>query len=386
MSSVGEVGGRAEQLMRLVHERPGTSRAEAAQRLGTSSGATSDLVAALGAARLLAEGEPARRGPGRPTRPLVAHPRGPLVLGVAVTHEGWRVAAVELGGRTVAEVAGSHDGQDPVAVLAAVRAAGERLDASTGLRVRGWGVAAPGLVDGGRHLDAPQLGWHGVDLHAVRPGGSGALVVAGNDATLSAAGEALRGSGTAAHAHLHLLLDAGIGGALVRDGVPDLGAHGLAGEFGHVPFGDPSRACRCGASGCWGEELGGAALARALGAAPPTDPVAFAGRVLADAAAGHREALAAARVVATALGRGVGGLVNALDPDLVTLGGFGPALLDVAGDRVREACAAGVVRRRAVSPPPVVAAALGSDGALVGAAEVCWARVLPALVAGGGTA
>jgi predicted NBD/HSP70 family sugar kinase len=98
--------------------------------------------------------------------------------------------------------------------------------------------------------------------------------------------------------------------------------------------------------------------------------------VLARAAAGETAAAGAVDAVATALGRGLAGLVNALDPDRVTLGGLGADLLGAARAPLEAAYATGLMRsRRAASPAPATAA-LGEDGALAGAAERVWQRLL----------
>ena len=82
---------------------------------------------------------------------------------------------------------------------------------------------------------------------------------------------------------LYLAVEVGIGGVLVVDGHPFVGAQGEGGEFGHMPFGTDGLACPCGASGCWDLEVDGRALARALGRRAPADPRAFAARVIAAA-------------------------------------------------------------------------------------------------------
>ncbi|NAZ88671.1 ROK family protein, partial [Kineococcus indalonis] len=325
---------------------------------------TADLVARLAGERLLDEHPAAPSGTrGRPTRHLVAHPGGPLVLGAAVSHEDWRVAVLQLGGTPLATERGTHDGRDGAAVLHALRAAAARLHRRSPGRVRGLGLAVPGPVRDGHVLDAPILGWRDLDLRAALPAGTGGappgehVFVAGNDATLAAVGEARRGAATGAAAHLHLHVDAGLGGALTTGGHPLAGARGLSGEFGHVPFGDPAVRCPCGARGCWGTTVDGSALARTLGDPSPGDPVSYARRVLDRAAAGDEHALTAARAAGTALGRGTGGLVNALDVDLVTLGGLAARLLQVVPEEVRGACTEGLMRFRRDAPPALVPAA-----------------------------
>ncbi|NAZ76150.1 ROK family protein [Kineococcus sp. T13] len=384
---------RGPQLLRLVHASPGLTRAEVAHALGASTGTTTEVVTRLVAEHLLQEGAPTSGGRrGRPTRPLSAHPQGPLVLAAVVSHESWRLQAVQLGGTPVAATGGHHDGTDPARVLAAVRDAARRTARRFPGRVRGCGLAVPGLVTDGHRLHAPLLGWSDVDLRRAWPrdlldgtgtgtgtgtGIDGDLLVAGNDARLAAVGESARGAAVGARAALHLHLDAGLGGALTAGGVLVDGARGTAGEFGHLPFGDPAVRCGCGAGGCWGTALDGAALARALGEPVPRDPVASSHRVLDRAAAGEAGAGAAVRGVAAALGRGAAGLVNALDADLVTLGGLGVRVAEVAGDVLQESYRAGLMAFRRADPPPVRAAALGEDGPLTGAAELVWSRLWP---------
>jgi predicted NBD/HSP70 family sugar kinase len=170
---------------------------------------------------------------------------------------------------------------------------------------------------------------------------------------------------------LHLRVDAGLGGAVVDAGRLVPGARGAAGEFGHLPMGDQAVRCPCGARGCWGTAVDGGALARLLGEPEPPDPVTYARHVLARRDEAARMAVAAA---AGALGRGIAGLVNALDPDVVTLGGLGADLLIAAPDELHAACRVGLMRFRRATPPPVVAARLGEEGPVTGAAERVWDR------------
>ena len=82
------------------------------------------------------------------------------------------------------------------------------------------------------------------------------------------------------------------------------------------------------------------------------------------------------RAAAVAIGRGVAGLVNGLDPHLVVVGGFGPELLHIADDEVTAAYHDGLMAFRAIQPPPIVPARLGSDAPLLGAADEAFALLL----------
>ena len=363
---------RSTELLRVAHARPGVTRADAARLLGVGTGAATEIVARLAQQSLLSEAPAAPSGArGRPTTVLMPHPAGPLVLAVSITHEAWRVDVVELGGRTLASTAGSHASWPEV--TAQVTAVVQRLSQTYAARLRAMGVSVPGTVSPALRLTASNLGWEDVDLTGLW---SGPVFVAGNDANLAATAESHRGAAAGAAVALHLRIEGGLGGAVVDHGRALLGARGAAGEFGHMPFGDPAVACPCGAFGCWGTAVDGTALARLLGKPAPPDPVSYARRVIAAADPASRAAVV---VVASALGRGIAGLVNGLDADLVTLGGVAVDLLAAAPEEIGVAYRAGLMQVHRAAPPPVVAAALGDEGPIAGAAEEAWSRLLPEL-------
>ena len=364
-------------IARAVHDHPGVTRAEVAAQIGIPSGFAAETVARLVASRLVCERPALATGRrGRPTTSLHAHPDGPLVAVAAIAHDTWQVAAVELGGTKVAAAQRRHH-RNQARVLDAVTAELSRVSRRFGTRVRTAAVAVPGTVAGSELVHAPGLAWHSIDLSALWPRYQpGAEFVAGNDASLAGVAESRHGAGAGAGAMVYLHLDAGLGGTLIEAGRAVRGATGTAGEFGHMPFGEPARRCRCGARGCWNTSVDGRALARLLHQRAPADDVSYSRRVLACARAGQPGALAAIRTVASSVGRGIAGLVNGLDPHLVVLGGLGPALLHIAADQVTAAYHDGLMAFRATPPPPVRPARLGPDGPLLGAADEAFARLL----------
>jgi predicted NBD/HSP70 family sugar kinase len=350
------------------------TRADAARLVGVGTGAATEIVARLAQAALLAEVPAARSGArGRPTTVLVPHPAGPLVLAAAITQESWRLDVVELGGNVLATTGAEHDSARWAEVSAALTAAIGEFRGRYGNRPRAFGISVPGTVSPGHRLDAAILGWHDADLRELwRAAG---VFVAGNDATLAASAESRRGAAIGATVALHLRIEGGLGGAVVDHGKVLIGARGAAGEFGHMPFGDPAVTCPCGAHGCWGTTVDGSALARLLGRPTPRDQVTYARRLITKPAPTEPER-DAVRAVAAALGRGIAGLVNGIDADLITLGGIGIDLLTAAPDQLHEAYVAGLMAYRRADPPPIVAAALGDDGPIAGAAEEAWSALL----------
>jgi predicted NBD/HSP70 family sugar kinase len=371
---MGTLTPRELELLQLAHSRPGLTRAHAATALDAGSGTVTMLTRSLVAARLLEErrAQPTG-GRGRPTTELAAHRGGPLVLSGIVDHENWRISAAQIGGEIVAVEGGTHDGQDGAALVDNLReGAAVLLDRFPG-RVLGMAVALPGVVQGTRLLDAPFLGYRDVELRFAWPGQG--PFVAGNDATFAALAEARRGAATDAKLHLHLHLDAGLGGAVTAAGEVLVGAQGLGGEFGHMPFGNPALRCPCGAMGCWTTAVGAGALAMALGERLPRDALSYARRVLERAQGGEAPAYLAVAGMAACLGRGIAGLVNGLDADLVTLGGLAPLVAEVAPEALSAALDGGLMRWRRHDPPPIRGAALGDAAVQVGGAEQVWSQL-----------
>lgn len=358
----------ALDLLRLVRARPGGTRAEAARSLGISSGSATEICTRLRDLELLSEEPAPPTGRGRPTTVLRAHPSGPLGVAVDIRHADWRVAAVDLEGRLSDVVSERHRDRRPEAVVADLRTAVGELSERYGRRLRAVSVAASATVQHERVAQASGLGWRDFGIRPLLPGVPQSLQ---NDATLAGLAEARRSNPDRVVLYLHI--EVGIGGVFVDRGDAVTGATGAGGEFGHLPLGDPAVACPCGATGCWDMAVDGRAMARLRGESEPDDPRAYAVATLADSSPDARAAL---RECASRLGRGVAGLVNALDPEIVALGGLAPGLLDEAGPALEEAYTSGLMRFRRTNPPPLVPSSLGSDGPLLGAAESAFDEII----------
>jgi predicted NBD/HSP70 family sugar kinase len=371
-------------VLRAVHAEPGITRARLARELDISSGLASETVARLVASSLVAEGPARATGSrGRPTGSLGPHPRGPVAAVAAISHESWEVATVALGGEVHTHQTQRHD-RDRCSVLAGVADALNGVCTDYGPSVRAIVVSLPGTVSGTRLVQAPNLGWQDVELSMLAPRTLASVpFLAGNDATFSAIADARRGAAAWPASSVHIYMDSGVGGALLIEGQLVPGARGMAGEFGHMPFGSPDVRCRCGARGCWNTALDGRALAGHLGESVPADEVSYSHKVLAAARAGAGPQRRAVRDAAFALGRGTAALVNALDPELVTFGGLAPQLLEVAGDRVQKGYHDGLMGLRAEVAPALTPSALGARAPLVGAGEHAFDQILtdPALAA-----
>jgi predicted NBD/HSP70 family sugar kinase len=166
----------------------------------------------------------------------------------------------------------------------------------------------------------------------------------------------------------------GIGAGLIVDGRLHRGAQGSAGDIGHIYLpGHDEVVCECGNTGCLEAVAGGRALARRLRA----QGVDAAGSrdVVAQVIAGNTDAVLAVREAGRELGLVLAGLVNAINPALIVLGGAIAAAGDHLLAGVRE-----VIYRR--SPPlatrnlRIVASAAGGRAGVIGAAVMITDEIL----------
>ncbi|MGN9785319.1 ROK family protein [Nonomuraea sp. ZG12] len=368
------------RVLRAVHDCGATwTRSRLTRELELARGTASVLVGGLVEDELLHEVPAPEHVRGRPTLVPGPHPRGPIVLAVDVREDAWELAACELGGRITVLSVQEHDGTPEGVFLPLGGAIRDHL-ARCGSRVVGVGLAVAGPVREGGLVDIAHLRWRSVDVPAllaverpgavrvatVRVGGeSPEFVRVGNDTALAALAEARRGLLRGVEVGLHLHVDFDLGGVLVVDGKPLGGASGMGAEFGHMPLTGGDAPCMCGASGCWGMEVGANALLRHMGLAYGG------GRGRAQAAHLLAEAAAVEAVVANAraLGRGIAALVNAHDPEVVVLSGLAADLHDRVAPVLLRAVEDGLMTIRRDRPPLIAPSAMPWRGPLLGAME-----------------
>jgi predicted NBD/HSP70 family sugar kinase len=371
------------RLLRAVHDGGGQlTRAELTRQLSLARGTATVLVRDLAGRQLIEElsspadapaGLKVPRSRGRPTGVPSAHPQGPIALAVDLRDDSFTLAAFELTGRCTVLDRRERESGSGTGMLAEVAARLKIRRREFGDRIIGVGVAVPSPVSAGQMVQPTLPDWQDLDVAGALGAGDGDAdedpVLAGNDATLAGLAEARRGVLRGVSVALHLHVATGIGGVLLAAGQPVTGAYGSAGEFGHMPLTGGSEPCRCGSVGCWELDAGARGLLRAVGQPEEGDRMVRAEQVIAAAATdpGCGQALERA---AEALGRGIGALVNAQDPEAVGLSGLAAEVYEAAPDAVRAGYLATLMRFRRISPPVLLPSTLGDLGALTGASEL----------------
>jgi len=369
------------RLLRAIHDGGGRlTRAELTRQLALARGTATVLVRDLAGRGLIEEltspvDATVQRARGRPTGIPSAHPGGPVALAVDLRDDSFTVAAFELTGRCTVLDRQERDAGSGTGMLGDVAGRLEIRGRQFGGRVVGVGIAVPSPLRSGTMVQPTLPEWQDVDV-ASALGSSGSLdaglmgsVLTGNDATLAGLAEARRGVLRGVSVALHLHVATGIGGVLLADGLPVTGAHGSAGEFGHMPLTGGNEPCRCGAVGCWELDAGARGVLRAAGMPEQGDRMLQAEQVIAAAATDPRSEQALTHA-AKALGRGIGALVNAQDPEAVGLSGLAAQMYQADPGSVTAGYLSALMRFRRAAPPALLPSTLGDLAALTGASEL----------------
>ncbi|MFT8245893.1 ROK family transcriptional regulator [Roseomonas sp. BN140053] len=352
------------------------SRAELARLTGLSAQTVSNIAEGLREAGLLLEARRRTGGRGQPPIDLAIDPAGAFSLGISFDHRRLVVVLLNLAGEVQGQIEVPVIRPTPGVVLPLIEAAAHELRARTAVpadRLWGAGVAIPALVSGG---EPTRLGpstipdWDGFPLAARLGERLGLPVLVNNDAAAAAVGELLFGAGRELRDFFYLYLGAGIGGGLVLNGRPYRGAHGLAGELGHLVVVPGGRPCSCGNQGCLERYASLSAAQAALTGTPEGTEAVDPDQLSRALAAGDPRMLRWLEEAATHLRHAVANLENLLDPQATIIGGSIPDdLLDALLARL-DPLPRSVRSGRNTGTPRVLKAAAGLETRVLGAASL----------------
>ncbi len=312
-------------------------------------------------------------------------PNAANFIGVDVSGVTMRAAIVSGEGALIERRESPLERDDVAAQV--VRTVAELRDVAPNVAAIGIGI--PGLVNRQTDrvlvsTDLPNL-VRG-NLHEELTKATGLRVELENDANAGAYGEFQVGAGRGCRDMFYVTIGMGIGGAIILDGKPWLGASGFAGEFGHITIDTEGIECVCGNTGCLETVASAPNIARRTHERLYRDSTSSlsklavnkeftAADIAREARAGDDFAAMMIERTGKYIGAAVASVINLLNLERIVLGG---GVME-AGDMILNP----IIReagRRAFQPcfeaTQIVAAALGTDATSIGAALL--ARDTPA--------
>jgi len=318
------------------------SRARLSQKTKLNKTTVSDLVNELNERGFVREIGMQTSGMGRPATLLTLNPAAGYIvsceigvgfLEVLVTDFApkaiWQVKEPTKPGTTQSEILGR--------MMDLLHEAVERGKSSAD-KLLGIAVGVPGMVDHltGNILFAPNLKWRNVPLLTLLENETfGVPIFVDNEANMAALGEHYFGAAQEYSEILYLSGNVGLGGGFLSNGILRRGASGMAAEYGHMTMDPHGELCNCGNYGCWETLVSQNSLyKKIINAVQSGETSILAGKVqgqweglsvemIVEAArTGDQVALRALEEIGHSLGMGIASLLNALNPEIVVLGGI----------------------------------------------------------------
>lgn len=249
--------------------------------------------------------------------------------------------------------------------------------------VRRLGCSVPGPLDREQGVVrfSPNLGWRDVPLVALLQEQVSMLIEIEDDAHCAALGEAWMGAAREVEHVAYVTISTGIGGGIIIGGQLYRGAHGYAGEIGHITLEADGPLCACGNRGCFEALASGTAIAQRARQAIRRENHIFmsvqredfaklsARHVVQAADQGDNMAIQTLQICGRYAGIGLAAVASAFDPQALIVGGGMATPGGIYWQAAQEAFAARVLHPlgEVIAPTP---AALGDASALYGAASL----------------
>jgi glucokinase len=246
-------------------------------------------------------------------------------------------------------------------------------------QVAALGIGLPGPVDpaAGIVISPANLpGFRNVPLNRILTEATKIRSYLHHDAHLAALGEHRRGAARNTSDLIYMTVSTGIGAGLLLRGELYAGAHGIAGEIGHIVVQRDGPRCRCGNNGCVEAIASGTGIAHAARTMAAEEPDSLlhevanpsAADVVRAARAGDELARQILETAGAYLGIALGTLINLFNPEVIVLGGSvlkaGALLRKPMRRSMMESSWAASRKGLRIVPP-----ALGDDVGLIGAVE-----------------
>jgi N-acetylglucosamine repressor len=338
--------------LNVIRERQPISRADLARHMKMTRGVVSVLVQELIEQELIYEGATGEAARGRKPTFLHVRTQDRLAVAVDIRFTKTYLMLCDFSGRQLGIEIYDTVFSVPEFTKDLARRIKKMLKGQgLGAVCEGIGVVVPGMVDQrtGRVLNAPALGWRGVDIRSKIAAATNLPVHVENSGRACALAQLwLEKAETAGQSFVYVSVSDGVGTGIVMNGELIRGRDHIAGEFGHMPLDLDGPRCMCGANGCWEAYTSNlATLARYFGwnlsQLSPKHLKEMESNsftvldLIARARSGDAKALSAIKATGRFLGLGLATIVNIINPDGIYLAGEITNAWDVIEETVRSA-------------------------------------------------
>ncbi|WP_330184555.1 ROK family protein [Nocardia sp. NBC_01503] len=241
----------------------------------------------------------------------------------------------------------------------------DKLSETERARVQRAAVLLPGVVDTANSIAvfSANIGWRDIEVGSRFTDRWGMPVLLEHDVAAAGWAEWRFGAGNDRQSVCVVIIGTGISGTLSVGGRFVRGAIGQAGEYGHISVRRGGLPCPCGNTGCVETVASAAAIARAY--TRRTDIECDSAAMVFDRIGHDEDARAVVAEAVDALADGLLGVIHAVCPERIVLGGG----LAGAGDALAQPLHRALTDRLRVVPvPEVVIGAFGARAGLTGAA------------------
>lgn len=281
-------------------------------------------------------------------------------------------------------------GCDYVRTVDIIKSVVQLLSVGHNMPISGIGIGAPGVVDGEKGIVrlSGNLGWENKPLAEDLSAKLGIPVTLANDANAAAFGEYVCGAGSDYKSVVLITLGTGVGSGIVLNGKLYEGNEGAGAELGHEVIRMDGEKCACGRRGCFEAYASATALIkqtkRAMGKDKEStlwrlcggDIGLVNGKTAFDGAKGGDKT--AKRVVSNYLrylSEGLANIANTFRPEAILIGGGISAQGDTLTKPLQKRVNKLMLGHGRYASVKILAATLGNDAGLVGAAMLAKEKV-----------
>ena len=352
LSHVDNAARNKNVILNIVRDRSPISRKEISQLSRLSIATTKRLIEELLTDHIIIEVGRTNNARGRKASLLRLNEEYCCSIGVNIIHDALEIAGISFTGTVLftKKIRATHSTREAIQPLLEneIREIVDKIQDMCSGKLLGIGIGIAGLVDINRGivLYTPNMtGWESAPLGPYLTERFNTDVITDDSVRCMALSEKRYGAARKLRNFLYIYIGKGVGSGVLLDGRIYRGAHGVAGEFGHITIKQNGNLCNCGNSGCLEAHVSESRIIEDIGKNIASNVYSslsdIIGKgnsigledILHHARGGDKLANLTINNVSENIGIGIANLVNVFDPGVIILGG---EVIDTFGESMME--------------------------------------------------